>query len=293
MINETILVTGGTGFVGSFLLRKLKGKVRCFSRRSSDVGEIKDFDIAYGDLRSKNDVDSAVRGVSYVVHLSGATPKDSYRTIYDVNVTGTKNIVHASISHNIKKFIHISTLNVLYQKKGEYGKTKEEAERIVINSGLDYVILRPTLIYGRDDRDSGIYRIVRFIKKYPFFPIIGNGKSRTQPVYVEDVVDAIINAIKLNVSKKAYNIAGPVSLSFNEIIDLIIQELNVKRIKVHLPLPVMLAITAAYERISRLPKIRTENLWSINQDMCVNIEETMRDLKFRPRGFEQGLKLLV
>jgi nucleoside-diphosphate-sugar epimerase len=137
-----------------------------------------------------------------------------------VNVVGTKNIVEACRKNNAK-LIHVSTVNAIAGIKNAYGRTKELAEEIVVESEIDYVILRCTLIYGKGSPD--MEKIIKSVSM-PIVPMIGSGKNKLQPVYVEDVVDAILKSAKTHGSKasgvaenrrfsckngKIYNIAGP------------------------------------------------------------------------------------
>jgi len=181
-----ILITGGTGYVGKELLKSLNADdVKILARKGSLIP--KNYEAVYGDLMDKDSLVKAVDKVDCVVHLAAVTHARNMSEFYKINVEGTKNLVEACKNSKVKRFIFISSMAVCRKYLDDYGKSKRDAEEIIKNSGLSYVILRPTMIYGGDS--EVIKRFISYVKKIPFIiPMIGKGSGKIQPVHVNCLV---------------------------------------------------------------------------------------------------------
>lgn len=237
-----ILVTGATGFVGFHLVNALltqHKKIRCLVR--SDIPELSklcnEIEIIKGDIRDSDTVSSAVKGTQQVVHLAAKVQDHKSETMRQVNVEGTKNLVYSSVRYGIEKFVFLSTLNVVLPVKNQYSISKLEAERIIRESGLNFTILRPSIIYGLGD-DGTIAKLINSVKTKKTIFLIGDGNYKLQPIYIDDVVNAIGEV--LNDSNKFKNrtffLVGNDTISYNELVDLISDIFGVKRRKFHIPL---------------------------------------------------------
>src|SRR3989344_586757 len=222
-----LLITGATGFVGRHLTGHLASKshkISIFARKASGhANEI------IGALDSTDDLLSATKGIDIVIHLAAATKGN----VYQVNYMGTKNLVEASLQNNVKRFIFVSSYDILTDT--DYGISKKMAEDAVINSGISYIIFRPTVIYGPQN-NKDINRLISIIRKFPIIPVPANGNFRLQPLHVKDLVNLIGNAIQSEHWNKTYFIAGPEALTFNNIIDIIAGHLSKKPFRVKIPM---------------------------------------------------------
>lgn len=287
-----IFVTGATGFVGKNLVKKLAKdkKIRCLVRKDEYLG--KNIEIVKGDLTDKKSLIAATKNISTIIHLASLIRSNNLAELNRVNVKGTKDLVNASINNGVKKIIYLSSFDVKLKNKQGYGNSKLEAEKIIKKSGLDYIILRPTVIYGIGDKEN-LNKLFKIIKKYPFAPVIGNGKYQLQPVYIDDVTDVIIKCIDLEKNNRTYFIAGPKPLTFDEIIDETSEILAKKVYKIHFPLPFLKIMLKPYEVISKYPSLTYDKLSAVTENKTCDISKSERELDFKPINFEEGLKKTI
>ncbi|MFH0936538.1 MAG: NAD-dependent epimerase/dehydratase family protein [Candidatus Woesearchaeota archaeon] len=287
-----ILITGSTGFVGQNLLKSIIDKnikVRCLVRGKRKIGNTK-LNVIEGDLLNKDSLDKATQNVNIVIHLAAIIKSSNSKEFININVEGTKNLVDACIKNKIKKIIYISSLDAGLNDTNVYGKSKKLGEDIIINSGINYVILRPSLIYGKNSQD--ITMLTNLIKKFSFIPIIGDGKSRLQPVYVDDVCDIIIKLINSKIKNKLYYVAGEEKISMNDFIDKIASLYSKKIIKIHFPLWLLFLPLKLYGFIFR-GSVNYESIKLLNKDKICDINFIKRDLNFSPINLDKGLRYIL
>lgn len=250
----SILVTGGTGFLGSRLVKKLEksGKVIIFTKKTEEKEEIKggeslfDFSgtrMVYGDIKKPEDLEEAFRkrDVEMVYHLA-ANLDESSTDMWEDNVTGTRNIMELCKKHSVKRLIHMSSCGVTgygniskedspYNPNTKYEKSKAEAEKIVIDSGLDYTILRAPIIIG----PNGIWlKIIKAAKKG--FPIIGSGSNKFHLAYVDDVIDMLfLVRNRRSSAQEIFNVATSDNFTYEEVYSMISKELGIPSKKTHVP----------------------------------------------------------
>lgn len=259
-----VLVTGATGFVGNHLLKELKDKysVNILVRKNISGGGV-----FLGDLSNRNVLLEASK-VDVVVHLAGTDKGD----VFNVNYQGTKNLVDACVENKIKKFIFVSSYDSTLDT--EYGKSKLQAEEYLKNSGLKYIIFRPTVIYGKNNkRDLG--KIIQLIK-IGVAPVPGNGSFKLQPLFIDDFISLLVKAIESKNEDKTYFVGGGSELSFNDLINSISSCLGKKVVKIRIP--------------GFLIKLRNKTL--LKDKVCDN-SEVENDFDFHPRIFEDALKEII
>lgn len=236
-----IFLTGATGFLGRQILAGLieEGQsIKCLVRNKSRFAHYskKDIETIKGDITNFDSLGNKLLGCDTVIHCAAGTNSLFKGEILKVNLEGTRNLLHASKQQNVRRFIFISSFDTRTASKSCYTESKRLAEDLVKKSHLTYVIIRPSIIYGIEDKKN-ISRLVEFIKRRKFIPILGSGVYRWQPVYVKDVSKAIVNyALDLGKSNCCINILGPDQLSLNEIVDIISQGLAKKIYKLHIPM---------------------------------------------------------
>lgn len=236
MANQRILVIGGTGFIGTPLVKKLINlghDIALLVQKSGFLGEFSDCKYFTGDLLDREGLMQSINDFDLVVNLA-AIVKTTNKKKYQENIDGTKNLIEVLEKKGIKKLIHFSTQNVTLKTKGPYAKSKEESEKIIRNSNLEYLIIRPNYVYAIN-RNNDFYMLAVLISKFRIAPVIGSGNCKIQPVLREDLVDVVINFIENFIPRSIVEISGKETVSINEITDLIGEYLGIKPLKIHIP----------------------------------------------------------
>jgi nucleoside-diphosphate-sugar epimerase len=225
-----ILVTGGTGFIGSHLLEKLSTlgePARCLLRRKARPRRLPaGIEAAYGDLISGEGVVEAVRGADTVIHLAGVTKALAARDYYAGNVRATETLVRALAGRSIR-LVHVSTLAAIGPSRDgtpvdedaeprpltHYGKSNLEAERLVRALAPDAVIVRPPVVYG--PRDTDVFQLLRSISK-GWVLEIGGGERWFSAIYAGDLVEGLL-AARRGAGGRAYFLAHPQPVSWSQL----------------------------------------------------------------------------
>ena len=234
-VTSTLLVTGASCEMGSALIRKLLRpslKIRAMVNHS--LVNVPGCEIRSGNLKNTGLLARALSGVDTVVHMAALTKSSRESDYFETNVTGTKNLIDACLEQGVKKIIYISSL-AASMDGGSYAFSKLEAEECIKKSGLKWVILRPSEVYGQRADDS-INQLIQWIKKYYWVPVIGSGQSQLSPVFIDDVVSAMaLSIFNEELENKIVTLAGPEALTYDALVDRIASYFGVKRFKLHLP----------------------------------------------------------
>jgi len=278
-----IFVTGATGFTGSRvvpLLLKNGFEVRCLYRASSDLSPLNGLDIewALGDVSDTQSLASAMQDTDALVNIAS------------LGFGHADSIIRAAKDAGIQRAVFIGTTAVFTQLNAKSKKVRVAAELAIEKSGLKYTILRPTMIYG-SPRDRNMWRLIRFMKYSPIVPVFGDGKHLQQPIFVDDVAEAILGCLKSDITiGKRYNIAGKHPLTYNDVIDAIATAMSKRVRKFHIPSKPVVALLNLFERM-RIPfPIKAEQVLRLNENKDFNYAEAQRDFGFSPLAFEEGIK---
>lgn len=287
-----IFLTGGTGFLGRNLLEKLfnkKIKVRCLVRDRKKIDSNSMVEVIEGDISDKGTLYKGTQGVDTVIHLAAIIKSADDNDFAKVNVEGTGNLVGACLKNNVQRIIYISSLDAGLENTNSYGRTKRTAEDIVKRSNINYIILRPALIYGKGSKD--ICLLAELIKRYPIIPVFGNGEGLLQPVHVDDVCDIIIRLINdRSIKNKIYYIAGEEAISLNYLIDKIAGLFSKKIVKIHIPFWLLWLPLKVYNLFKKKSLINYKSLSILCKNKVCEIGDARRDLNFNPLNLEEGLK---
>ena len=281
-----ILVTGATGFTGSRLLPLLLDsgyQVRCFSRPTSDRSPLSALGVewAIGDFADTQALLSALRGVDALVNIAS------------LGFGHADKIVASAKEAGVKRGIFISTTAIFTKLNASSKSIRLAAEEAIQASGLEYTILRPTMIYG-SSRDRNMWRLIRLLRVAPVLPIFGDGESLQQPIFVDDVAQAVLLALKNDTTiGKSYNIAGRDPLTYNQVVDTVASSLGKRVWKLHLPHMPIVRFLQFTERIGfRLP-IKAEQVLRLNENKAFSYQDAQRDFGFDPRSFEEGIDIEI
>jgi nucleoside-diphosphate-sugar epimerase len=187
--------------------------------------------------------------------------------------------------------VYLSAVSAVYSVTNSYGRSKAEAEKLVAESGLDYTILRPTMIYGPG---GGLHfqKLVGLLRRIPFvFPIVGSGRARLQPVYIDDVVASIETVLAApRTAAKTYNVSGGTVVRFEELADMILAEIGLSRVKVRIPAPLCTALARVVSGVLPSSFLSPEAILGLSQDATLDHGEFHRDCGYAPLPLEVGLK---
>ena len=293
--DNTVFVTGAGGFIGEFTVKELLKQgysVLGLTRRTPtfDLSNSK-FEWIYGDLMDSNILNKSTERSFAVVHLAAITSErnSTYEESYKINVIGTKNLVESCKRNNIDRIISLSSESTKREFKGVYAKTKQESDQVVIDSDLRWTIIKPTIVYGPGKK--GVFaKLNKNVKSFPIIPIIGNGRYGFYPIYVEDVANAIVSTIKnTKTINKTYDIAGPNRVSFDAIIDGLLDLNNKKALKIHVPI-CLCKIIARLVSIFPNPPITMDNIYGSVQEIIPDLTPAKKDFDFKGTSFFEGLK---
>jgi NADH dehydrogenase len=235
-----ILLTGATGTVGSALLRRLTAEGKPVRALVRDAGRLGDqrvrVQIALGDLSDPPSFRNALRGVDTVVHLAASIRDQPRGSIEELNAVATLRLVRAAERAGVKRFVFFSAMNASHHSRTRFFRAKALAEDAVVASRLDTTVFRPSIIYTPGDP---WLTLLHRLSRLPAMPVSGSGKALYQPVWAEDVAEAVVNALAS--SDSAYELAGPEVLSYNDIVRAVLRAEKRRRRLVHVPLPIVRA----------------------------------------------------
>ena len=230
-----VLVAGATGFMGQHLVRRLLGRghrLRALARRPPRNSRDGDVEWWSADVTDEGSLQGAAEGCDVIVDLVGIAWAD--REGYEaVHVDGTGNLLLEAQRAGVERLVFVSTLGAS-TSGSPYFRTKYEAERRIRESGLDFIIFRPSIVYGPGDHFTSA--IVDLLRRLPVFPVLGFSRSRLQPVAIEDIADALVQAVERpDLSARTFEIAGPERLEFAKIVRIVASAIGVRRPVVKLP----------------------------------------------------------
>jgi uncharacterized protein YbjT (DUF2867 family) len=259
----TVLVTGGTGFIGPHVVHALRSRetpVRALVRDPARATRLAAWgvDVAVGDVTDPASVRAACEGVDAVVHLVAiirGRPADFER----VMAQGTRNVVAAAQDAGVRRFVLASALGLDERSKDAvpYFAAKWEMERAVRDSGLEHVIFRPSFVFGRD---GGVLpTFIRLARYAPVTPVIGSGRQRLQPIWVEDLAEYYALAItEPAAANRTFELGGPDAVTWNEFWERLKRVLGVRRPSVHVPFGAMRVQATLTERLPGAPVTRDQ-----------------------------------
>jgi len=245
-----VFVTGSTGFVGNHVLNTLLDRghqVRVLVRPGSEykLKQPDKVEVITGDVTESADLIQGMKGCDAAIHLVGiirAFPSQDI-TFERLHTEATANVIEAAKETEVPRLLHMSALGASEDGSTPYLRTKFAAEELVRQSGLNYAIFRPSLIFGRGG--EAIKMFGDMVKKY-VVPIIGDGQYRFQPVSVNTVAQGFEKALDPETAKdQTLDVGGPDNVTFDEIMDTLARVMGKSIVKIHMPvLPLRLATSA-------------------------------------------------
>ncbi len=292
-----VLVTGATGFVGRRVVRELldhQYPVRCLvhtpgRERIFAPGSV---DVHYGSVSDPAALDSAFLGVDSVIHLVGIIRQQGRATFDAVNRQGAANVVEAAKrAGSVTDLIYVSAIGAANNPRLPYMHSKWQAEQQVIDSGMPYTIVRPSLVFGPGDEFTNA--LGALVKVTPLVPVVGTGRNRFQPIHVDDLARCLaLTPGRGNVRNRIVEVGGPEQLSYNDMVGLISRTLEKSRLLVHLPAWLFWLNVWVMEKVMPKPPLNMEELRMISVRNVADQTGVADTFGFFPRTMDGNMEYL-
>jgi len=294
MKQNQIFITGANGFIGRRVVEILseKHQVVAVLRRNSLPGfELnQNIQVVYADLTDLNSLLRQLPKNATIINLA-ANPYHP-KLSFEVNVTGTQNLIQAAKKNHTKLLIHISSQATKIEQKGVYAQTKIQSDEIVKKSGIPYVILKPSLVYGEGER--GLFsKISKLAQALPVIPVFGDGSQTVSPIYIDDFAKIICLIIdRANLKNQVFDVGSEKPITYNQLYrGILATDNNQSTSLLHIPVSVGL-ILAWVLKILPHPPIYRDNILGSTQPTFCQPKPLLNQLKFKPLSFSQGMSLL-
>ena len=293
MARMRVAVVGATGFVGSHLVPHLVASgheviaISRDGRRLPEWGaavETRSADVARGEL------EAALAGAEGVVHLAAIPRESRGRRFADVNVRGTECVVAAAERIGVRRLVHLSVLGVADDPKLAYLHSKWRGEQAVRESSLDWVVLRPSLMFGTGD---GFFNLVKTTLRWwsPGVVVIpGDGSTRFQPLSVDDLAIAVERSLTdADRAGSIYELGGPEWVTYREIVDAVMAATGMRRWKLGMPIPLISALTAVTDRVLPIFPVSHDQIASMSRPNFTDLDAFERAFDVMPRPLDLGI----
>lgn len=258
-----IAITGGTGFVGRHLARRLTGEghrvvlvARGFDRGDEEVRALPGAVFCEADLSDVNVLTTAFEGCDAIAHCAGINREIGAQTYGRVHIQGTANVLEAARRAGVPRFLMLSFLRARPDCGSPYHESKWAAEELVRNSGLNYTILKAGMMYGRGDHM--LDHLSHSLFTLPLIATVGFREQPVRPLAVEDAVDVITAAlIQGRLSEKTVSVLGPETMVLTDAVRRVASAVGRRVLIVPAPVAFQYAFARVLERIMRIPLVAT------------------------------------
>jgi uncharacterized protein YbjT (DUF2867 family) len=291
---RTVLLIGGTGYVGTPLraaLREAGHTVRLLVRSADDRYTAQGYEVAQGDVTDPDSLARAMEGIDAVINLVAIIKEKGGATFERVNYQGSVHVVDTARANGVRRILQMSALGAANLPDYPYFYTKWRAENYVKDSGLEWTIFRPSIVFGPGEDEQFVTQLADVVKKAPVVPVVGDGRSRFQPIHVDDVAAAFTSALDDPGSVgQTYEIAGPEVLTYEEMLDECARTLGKRKRKVHVPVPLMMPAAGIMGAIPFIEApVTTEQLKMLKIDNTTENNATPRLVGRAPIPFRGNI----
>lgn len=294
MDDGLITIFGGAGFIGRHLVRALAAdgwRIRVVSRAPGLAGHLQPLgDVGQIVVQGLNGTDEAslaqlLDGSAAVVNLIGILYETSSQRFDDVHGDFPGRLARAAVATNVRQMVHVSAVGADEQSTSAYARSKARGEVAVKDAFDSAVVIRPSIVIGPED--DFFNRFAAMARILPALPLIGGGKTRFQPVYVGDVAGAIVAALeKEHAAGKTFEVGGPRTYSFEELLRYMLDVIGRKRLLVNLPFN-LASLKARFFELLPVPPLTRDQIELLKTDNVVGAEAlTLEDLGVSPTPIE-------
>ena len=282
-----VTVYGGSGFLGRHVVRALAKRhyrIRVAVRRPElaghlqPLGRVGQINVVQANLRNAASVEAAARGAHVLINLVGILFERGRQKFDSVHTYGAEQVALAATAHGAS-MIQVSAIGADENSPSHYGRSKAQAEKLVLAAQPQAVIVRPSIMFGPED--DFFNRFASMARMSPFLPLVGGGATRFQPVFVGDVARAIADAVDGTLRGGAtYELGGPEVKTFKELMQFVLATIERKRVL--LPLPFFAAKIPAYvAQFMPTPMITPDQVESLRVDNVVS-EQAIKEGRTLP-----------
>lgn len=295
-----VLVTGGTGFIGSQIVAQLLERVHQVAVMSRNPEQARrsvrqGVEVRSGNVDDPTALRSAMTGMDVVINAVQfpnhpvENPRKGY-TYMKVDGEGTVRQVQAAQAAGVKRFVYLSGAGTRVGQSYPWFQAKLKAETAVKGSGIPYTIFQPSWVYGPDDRS--LNKFVAFARFLPFIPVIGDGRTRVSPVHVEDLARVVADSVEMERAVgQIYEVGGPEELTMDQIIRTMLRVMGKWQPLFHQPVWLM-KIVAAPLTLLPTPPLSPAAVDFVMMEEKVETGPLKRDFKIRMRPLHEGLAYL-
>jgi uncharacterized protein YbjT (DUF2867 family) len=278
-----VLVTGATGFVGHHVVSTLIAsghEVVAVSRTAAPLPSAASWRTA--DVTNPSSLEAAARGCDACVHLVAIIVERGRRTFDAINAEGTRNVVRAAEAAGVRRLVHLSALGASPDDRFPYLASKWRGEEIVRASGVEWTVLRPSVLYGEG---AGFFRpIVWTMRWAPVYPLPAGGRTRFSPLAIEDLASCVVRALEGTGAGETVDLGGPDVMTFDEIVRTCMRALGKRRRIVSVPLWAARPF-AAVQGLRADPLVTNGQLDMVVLDNVAPADSVWRAFGFAPRRF--------
>ena len=291
MDRMTVAVVGATGFVGRSVVHRLTTSghsVVAISRTGRRLAEWPaTVTTRAADVETGRNLGNALDGADAIVHLVAIPRESKGRRMEVVNAEGTRRVVEAADTAGVRRFVHLSALGVVDDPKLGFLSTKWRGEQAVRGSGLDWVVLRPSLLFGPGD---GFFRLVRTTLKWwspGIVAIPGRGDTRFQPLAVDDLAMAVvISVVDPERSRTVHELGGPAYVTYRQVVDAVMAATGIRRIPLRMPIRILGALTTVTDRLLPMFPVSHDQIASLSRPNFTELDAFERAFGVAPRPMD-------
>lgn len=290
-----VFITGASGFIGKSLIEALSAnasvnEIFALYRKKEQIAFLPKVNPVIGDLDTMQEIQMDT-GIDLMIHLAGYFKTENKALCEAVNVQGTRKVIAFCRNNHIPKILFFSTINVDLKSKGNYAISKLAAEQEIKDSGLSYMILRPSLVFR--GREGSLGKIIGYAEKLPFVPVFGSGKAKEQPIHIDELIaltTAVIQDFKPGLTLYA---AGREAMPFKGLVQTIGKSIDRKARILPIPAKPVKVMLKLLEKTGIHPGISSEQVAHMSEDLSADMNETLKLYPIELKTFEEHMKAIV
>lgn len=296
-MKKTVLVTGAAGFVGSHLVPMLISSgysvtVLVKNKKEKEKIKVNNIKIITADMSKTGAWQKQIAGNNLVIHLAAEIASKYKQDFVKNNVIATYNLIKAMKKNNIGRIILFSSAAVTSIRQDWYSETKSQKEEMVLKSGLNHLILRPSMIYGPGDTKN-IGWLIKMIRNLPIVPLPGGGNFGRQPVYVDDICRIVLKLARLNLPSRIYEIHGHEYVTMKKMVKIILKAQNSKKPTFYVPISFLKLAIIIGQKFLKNPKFTQDQIESLTSGEKFKGDRWWKTFAIIPTNFVSGVSQMI